>query len=114
MKVHYLEIVTDDVDAACAIYAGAHSVSFGEADPSLGGARTAALADGGLVGVRAPMHEGEKAVTRAYLLVDDIQKAVDAAAAAGAQIMVPPMELPGHGQCAIYFQGGIEAGLWQT
>lgn len=113
MQIHYLEIVTKDVDAACRLYAAIHGVTFGDADQSLGGARTAELPDGSMIGIRASMHDGEKAVTRAYMLVADIQTAVAAAEAAGAEITVPPMEIPGHGTCAIYFQGGIEAGLWQ-
>jgi predicted enzyme related to lactoylglutathione lyase len=111
--VHYLEVVTTDVDAACKLYATMHGVTFGDVDQNLGGARTTRLADGGMIGVRAPMHDGEKPVTRAYVLVEDIEAAVAAAAASGAVIAVPPMEIAGHGTCAIYFQGGIEAGLWQ-
>ncbi len=113
MRVHYLEIVTTDVVAACELYSGIHGVTFGDADQNLGGARTAQLADGGMLGIRAPMHEGERSVTRAYLLVDNIEAAVAAAEKSGAKIAVPPMEIPGHGTCAIYFQDGIEAGLWQ-
>ncbi len=113
MRVHYLEIVTKDVDATCKLYSGVHGVTFGDADQSLGGARTAALAEGGMLGIRAPMHDGEKPVTRAYMLVEDIEAAVAAAKGAGAEIAVPPMQLPGHGTCAIYIQDGIEAGLWQ-
>ena len=113
MRIHYLEIVTEDVKAACDLYAKANTVKFGDADPSMGGARIAHFENGGMIGVRAPMHDGEKPVTRAYLLVEDIQAATAAAAEAGAEIAVPPMEIPGHGTCAIYFQGGIEAGLWQ-
>lgn len=113
MRVHYLEIVTTNVDAACEVYAGIHGVTFGDADPSLGGARTAKMVDGAMMGIRAPMHDGEKPVTRAYMLVDDIEASVAAAKNSGAEIAVPPMEIAGHGKCAIYFQGGIEAGLWQ-
>ena len=113
MRVHYLEIVTKDVDATCELYSGIHGITFGDADQSLGGARTAQLTDGGMLGIRAPMHDGEKSVTRAYLLVDDIEAAVAAAANSGAEIAVPPMKLPGHGMCAIYIQGGVEGGLWQ-
>jgi predicted enzyme related to lactoylglutathione lyase len=111
--VHYLEVVTPDVDAACALYSAIHGVKFGDTDASRGGARVAQLTDGGMMGIRAPMHDGEKPVTRAYMLVDDIEAAVAAAKKSGAEIAVPPMEIPGHGKCAIYFQGGIEAGLWQ-
>lgn len=114
MKVHYLEIVTPDVDATCRLYERIHGVVFGESVASLGGARTAQVAAGGKIGVRAPMHGGEKPVTRAYVLVDDIQAAVGAAAEAGAMVIVPPMKIDGHGQCAIYMLGGIEAGLWQV
>jgi predicted enzyme related to lactoylglutathione lyase len=112
MKIHYLEIVTTDVAATCRLYSAAHGVTFGAADPTLGGARTARL-DDGLLGVRAPMHDGEKAVVRPYALVENIAAAVAAAETSGAEIIVPPMLLPGHGTCAIVSVGGIEAGLWQ-
>ncbi|MEO0425126.1 MAG: hydroxylase [Pseudomonadota bacterium] len=113
MKIHYIEIVTPDADAVCGTYALLEGVEFGDADPSLGGARTAPLPDGSMLGVRAPMHDAENPVVRNYVLVEDIQAAVDAAAKAGAQVALPPMELPGHGTCAIVIQGGIESGFWQ-
>lgn len=114
MQVHYLEMVTKDVDATCELYSETNGVTFGEADPSLGGARTASMKQGGTLGIRAPMHDGESPVTRAYVLVEDIEVAVAAAAKSGAEIAVPPMEIPGHGKCAVYFQGGVEAGFWQV
>ena len=113
MQIHYLEIVTGAVDAVCAAYAAAAGVSFGEPDAGLGNARTAALPGGGLVGVRAPMHESEEPVVRPYWLVDDIEAAVAAAVEAGGEIAHPPLEIPGHGTFAIYIQGGIHHGLWQ-
>ena len=114
MQIHYLEIVTNEVDAVCATYAQLHGVEFGEGDPGLGGARTAPLVGGGLFGVRAPMHETETPIARPYLLVDDIDAAAKAAEAAGGEIAHPPMEIPGHGKFAIYIQGGIQHGLWQV
>lgn len=113
-QLHYLEIVTPDPDAVCAIYAAAYGLSFGESIPELGGARTATLADGSTLGVRGPMHDMEKPVVRPYFLVADIEAAVAVAAAAGAEIAVPPMPIPGRGQCAIFVSHGIESGLWQT
>ncbi len=113
MQVYYLEFVTPDVDAVMATYARLHGVSFSEPEAALGNARTAALADGGRLSVRAPMHETELPVVRPYLLVDDIQAAVAAAVEAGAEIAHPPMELPGHGTFAIFIQGGLHHGLWQ-
>ena len=113
MQIQYLEIVTPDVDALCEAYAKSHDVEFGESDQNLGGARTARLANGGVLGIRAPMRDTENPVVRPYMLVEDIHAAVDAATKAGAQIAMPPMEIPGHGTFAIVIQGGIDSGFWQ-
>lgn len=113
MQIHYLEIVTREIDAVCAAYAAATGVKFGEPDTGLGNARTAAMPGGGLVGVRAPMHETEEPVVRPYWLVKDIEAALDAAVKAGGEMAHPPLELPGHGRFAIYVQGGVHHGLWQ-
>ena len=113
MQIHYLEIVTKEVDAVCATHAKLHGVSFSDPVAVLGNARTAELPNGGMLGVRAPMHEAEETVVRPYLLVDDIEAAAAAAVEAGAEIVHPPMELPGHGTFAIFSQGSILHGLWQ-
>jgi predicted enzyme related to lactoylglutathione lyase len=114
MIVHYLEIVTPDVDTTCEACSQIHGVTFGAPEPMLGGARTAPLSDGGRVGVRAPMAEHEAPVVRTYLRVEDIEAAVVAVEAAGATIAHPPLELPGLGRFAIYIQGGLQHGLWQV
>jgi predicted enzyme related to lactoylglutathione lyase len=113
VKIQYLEIVTKEVDAVCAAYASAHQLRFGEPDAGLGNARTATMAGGGVVGVRAPLRTTEAPVVRPYWLVDDIDAAVVAVVEAGGQIAHPPMEIPGHGTFAIYLQGGNDHGLWQ-
>lgn len=86
MQISYLEIVTPDVDAVCTTYSQLHGVTFGDGDPALGGARVTKLACGGTLGVRAPLHAGEKPVVRPYVLVEDIAKAVAAATEAGADL----------------------------
>lgn len=111
--VHYLEVVTSEVDQVCATYEATIGVDFGSPDEGLGSARTALLPNGGSIGVRAPMSDQEEPVVRPYFLVDDIEAAVAAAEAAGAVIALPPMEIPGHGRCAIYFQTGVQFGLWE-
>jgi predicted enzyme related to lactoylglutathione lyase len=113
MQTYYLEIVTNEVDAVCAGYTAAHAVQFGKPVAGLGNARTAALSGGGLVGVRAPMHESEHPVVRPYWLVDDVEAALAQAVKAGGEIAHPPLEIPGFGTFAIYIQGGIHHGLWQ-
>lgn len=113
LHVHYLEIVTPSVNETCDALAKAHGVSFGDPIAELGNARTATLQGGGRIAVRAPMHDAEKPTVRPYVLVEDIQAAVKDAEAAGATVMVPPMQLPGQGTIALYTLGGIEHGLWQ-
>lgn len=113
MKVHYLEIVTRDVDGVCAAYGASHGVTFGEPEASLGGARTASLSGGGFVGVRGPLRDSEEPVVRPYGLVDDLRSTVAQVEKAGATVALPPMEIPGHGTIAIYLLGGNEHGLWQ-
>ncbi|MEO1007391.1 MAG: hydroxylase [Planctomycetota bacterium] len=114
MAVHYLEIVTPAVDETCTALAQAHGIQFGEPNPMLGSARTAGLKDGGRIGVRAPLRATEEPVVRPYVLVDDIEAAVKAAKAAGAEVAIPPMAIPGEGTFSIYILGGIEHGLWQN
>lgn len=113
MQIDYLEIVTPEVDAVCATYAAVHGVRFGEPLPGLGNARTAELANGGVVGVRAPLSASEQPVVRPYWRAGDVSLALDAAESAGAETAHPPLELPGHGTFAIYFQGGVQHGLWR-
>jgi len=113
MKVHYLEIVSHDVNAVCRAYEIAHAVSFGEPDELLGGARTCELPDGSIVGIRGPLRDSEEPVVRPYWLVDDIERAVANIEAAGAEIAVPPLDIRGKGKFAIYVLGSNDHGLWQ-
>jgi uncharacterized protein len=112
VRIHYLEIVTPEVEATCAAYGLLDGVSFSEPVPELGDARTAPRGEG-LLGVRAPMHEQETPVVRPYVLVKDIEAAVAGVVEAGAEIAHPPLEIPGRGTFAIYIQGGVQHGLWQ-
>ena len=112
--VHYLEIVTPDVEAACRLYGKAYGWRFQAAGPELGNSFVAILPGGSLCGIRAPMHVQEKPIVRTYLRVADIEAAVREAAQLGAKIALEPMEIPGHGTIAIYLYGGIEQGLWQV
>lgn len=113
MQIQYLEIVTREVDAVCAVYSASGTEQFGEPIAEFGNARTISLPGGGLVGVRAPMHVDEEPVVRPYWLVDDIESAVATAVEAGAEVAHPLMEILGHGTFAIYVLGGVHHGLWQ-
>jgi len=114
LLVQYLEIVSSDVDATCSVLSKTHGVTFGEPEAGLGNARTASLEGGGRIGVRAPMAEHEGPIVRPYVLVDDIEAAIEAAEAAGGEFAMRATEIPGHGTFAIYFLGGTQFGLWET
>ena len=114
MKIQYLEIVTPEVDGMCRQYSTIYDITFSEPNASFGGARTAKLDGGGLIGIRGPLRDTETPVVRPYVLVDDIKAAVESAAEAGAEIAMPPMEIPEHGMFAIVIHGGIECGFWQN
>ncbi len=113
MHIHYLEIVTPNVDETCVALAAHHGVTFSAPEAAFGNARIAVLDGGGRIGVRAPMRDDEAPVVRPYMLVDDIEAATTAAEAAGADFAMRATEIPGHGMFAIYFLGGIQHGLWQ-
>jgi len=102
MKVHYLEIVTPDIESVCKAYELAQNVKFGAPDEMLGGAKVCELSDGSIIGVRAPLRENETPVVRPYYLVDDIEKAVSKVVGQGAEIAVPPLEIPHKGKFAMY------------
>ncbi len=114
MKVQYLEIVTPEVDALCRQYSKIYDVTFSDPIASFGGARTAKLGDGGMIGIRGPLRPTETPVVRPYLLVDDIEAAVKSAADTGAEIAMPATSIPAHGKFAIVVHGGIECGFWQN
>jgi len=113
MRIHYLEIVCRDVSAQCAAWERLHGLEFGPPVADLGNARVGRAADGSLVGVRAPLAEHEQPTLRAYLEVDDIAAAVEAAEAAGGVIAYPPTRQGDTGTWAIYFLGDVQIGLWQ-
>jgi predicted enzyme related to lactoylglutathione lyase len=113
LGVHYLEIVSNDVDALCALYEHMHGLSFSQPDPDLGHARVATRADGTMVGIRKPLAAHETPTLRTYLAVEDIQRAAQEAEARGATIAYPPTRQGQRGSFAIVIQGGVQHGLWQ-
>lgn len=113
MRVHYLEIVCRNVEEQCAALEQVHKLSFGPAVAELGQARVAEAANGSLIGVRAPMADHEQPIVRTYVEVENIAKAVEQAAAAGAMIAYPPTQQGDTGTWAIYILGEVQFGLWQ-
>jgi predicted enzyme related to lactoylglutathione lyase len=113
MAVHYLEIVSNDVDTLTGLYQRTHGLSFGPPDPDLGQARVASRADGTLVGIRKPLAAHELPIMRSYLAVEDIQLAVKKAEEHGATVAYPPTRQGQRGTFAIVIQGDVQHGFWQ-
>jgi predicted enzyme related to lactoylglutathione lyase len=113
MSVHYLEIVSNDVDALTALYQRTYGLSFGSPDQDLGQARVASRTDGTLVGIRKPLAEHEQPIMRTYLEVEDIEQATKQAEESGAAIAYPPTKQGQKGTFAIVIQGDVQHGLWQ-
>ncbi len=100
-SIHYLEIVTPDVNSMCDLYTKSFSWNFQPECPELGNARVAKLHDGSLCGIRAPMHSTEKPIMRMYLRVSDLEASIQKVTKLGAKILLERMEIPGHGIIAI-------------
>ena len=113
MAVHYLEIVTDDVDTLVGLYEQVHGLSFGPPAPDLGQARVATQSDGTVLGIRKPLAAHEQPIIRTYLEVKDIQRATKKAEESGATLAYPPTRQGDHGTFAIVIQGDVEHGLWK-
>ena len=113
MAVHYLEIISNDVDTLTGLYQRMHGLSFSPPDEDLGQARVATQADGTLVGIRKPLAAHEQPMMRTYLAVEDIQEAAKKAEDSGATIAYGPTEQGQRGTFAIVIQCGVEHGLWQ-
>jgi predicted enzyme related to lactoylglutathione lyase len=113
MAVHYLEIVSDDVELLVGLYQQVHGLSFGPPDPDVGQARMATQSDGTVVGIRKPLATHEQPIMRTYLEVEDIQQATKKAEEAGARIAYPATRQGDHGTFAIVIHGDVEHGLWK-
>ena len=113
MGVHYLEIVSNEVDGLCAMYERVHGLSFGPPDADLGQARVATAKDGTLIGIRKPLAAHEQPIVRTYVEVADIQKAVKDAEERGAKTAYPPTRQGARGTFAIVINGDVQHGLWQ-
>ena len=112
--VHYLEIVTPDVEAARRLYSAAFGWRFESPMTELGNAVVAALPGGSLCGIRAPLHAEETPVVRPYVRVADLEAATREAERSGAKVLLESMDLAGWGRITIVELGGIQQGLWQV
>jgi len=112
--IHYLEIVTPDVEATRSLYASVFGWTFQPSVPELGNASVASLPGGSLCGIRAPIHAEELPVVRNYIRVTNLDAATKEAQRLGATLLLESMDLAGWGRISIYELGGLQHGLWQV
>jgi uncharacterized protein len=110
----WIDLTTSDTAVATDFYAGLFGWAAGEADPQFGG-YFMFLQGGPPVAGCAPVNPGDTAdVWAVYLTVEDVQKTLDSATAAGGQVVVPVMEIGDAGTMGVVRDpGGSTIGLWQ-
>lgn len=113
MDIHFLEIVTSNVEKQVNVLSDTHGLSFSGPIAEFGNAMIADAPGGGRISIRAPMHDQETPTIRPYMLTNDIDESLKAAETAGAMIAMAATEVPGQGKFAIYFVDDAQHGLWQ-
>lgn len=108
----HLDLTTGDVAAAKAFYGAVFDWKFQDV-PALNW--TGIFVGDGVGGGMGPKQSPEQPTSwTAYVGVDDVDQTVAKAAAHGATIVVPKMEVPGMGWLAVFLdpQGAL-IGVWQ-
>ena len=113
----YVELITPDQSAAKAFYTGLFGWAFTDHDMGDAGVyMTAHVGDAAVAGISAQMPQlaGHPAFWGVYLKVDDVDKAVEAVAAAGGKVEAPPFDVMELGRmAAIQDPTGARVNLWQ-
>ena len=112
----WIDLFTSDPDRSIAFYGELMGWEAERAGEEYGGYITF-RADGDLVAgaMGNDGSEGGPDTWSVYLAVEDAAATVEAATAAGAQVVVPPMAVPDKGTMAVVVDvGGAAVGLWQA
>ena len=114
---YWNELMTRDVERAKRFYADTIGWSF-EAMTIPDGTYWCAMLSGqpvaGLFPLDAPQFDGVPESWMSYLAVDDVDRRVVKAVAAGAQLMRPIFDVPGVGRIAILKEPGGAGVGWMT
>lgn len=115
---YWNELMTRDVEAARTFYADALGWQFDAMPMGEEGTYWVVMVDGkpagGMMQMAGPAFEGVPDHWMAYIAVDDIDKRLAAAKAAGASAIREPFDVPGVGRIAIVREPGGAAIGWMT
>jgi predicted enzyme related to lactoylglutathione lyase len=110
----HLDLSTDDPTAAKAFYGRIFDWKFNEV-PGMGGWSGIVVGKGVGGGIGGKNMPGQPTAWTAYVEVKDVKQTIEKAQAAGANIMVPYMEVPGMGALGVFLDPqGASIGVWQT
>ena len=111
----WVDLLTSDPDRSRVFYGELFGWTFKEAGPEFGGYINIFKDGTGVAGcMKNDGQSGSPDVWSVYLATDDAKATADAAAAAGGQVIVPPMEVTDLGTMAFVTDAGQAAiGIWQ-
>jgi uncharacterized protein len=115
---HWNELLTRDVEASKRFYGQTIGWTFDAMPMPEGGTYWVAKMDGrpvaGMFPTNGPGHEQMPQAWMSYLSVDDVDKRVEKAKAAGAKLMRPIFDVPNVGRIAILTEPGGAGVGWMT
>ena len=110
----WIDLSSSDLTAARDFYTGLFGWTADEPDPEFGGYFMFNAGGAPVGGCMPVMPGGTPDVWSVYLTVEDAQKTIEAAQAAGGQVIVPPMQVGDAGTMGMVLDpGGSAIGLWQ-
>ena len=116
---NWVDLQTTDQSAAKQFYASLFGWGYDDNPMPQGGVYSMATAHGETVAAIAPLPPGAPEAMppmwNTYIAVDDVDAAADKVAAAGGQVLMPPVDVGDAGRMAFVADPtGVAVGLWQA
>jgi predicted enzyme related to lactoylglutathione lyase len=110
----WVDLTTPDVEGAAAFYSGLFGWEVVDSGPEFGGYRMCHLRGKPVAGIGPAQQPEIPPNWTSYVSVTDADVATKAITAAGGQVFVEPMDVPGTGRMGILADpGGAAFGVWQ-
>ncbi|GAB2969781.1 VOC family protein [Amycolatopsis acidiphila] len=111
----WVDLTTPDVEGAARFYSGLFGWEVVDQGPEFGGYRMCHLRGRPVAGLGPAQDPGIPPNWTSYVSVTDADVATKAITAAGGQVFVEPMDIPGSGRMAIFADpAGAAFGVWQA
>lgn len=111
----WVDLTTTDVEGAARFYSGLFGWTTVDTGPEFGGYRMCELHGQPVAGMGPAQQPGIPPNWTSYVSVTDADVATKTITAAGGQVFVEPMDIPGTGRMGIFADpGGAAFGVWQA